>query len=905
MNFLADFPGEITKNRYFVFFIVACTDLAHFPVTAEELLSPQGNFENLPDLALRSSSRGEVVNQDLRPLTDYQFDGGLLLGSSLGKDISRFNRVNSIDPGYYSLDLYINGQLGGNSTVLFRAVDDQTIVQPCFTERFFQEVLKVKAQEPLSMNAQEDQNCVALQSRLIGSSFKLDLARLRLDISIPQALLMVKPMGYVDVAKWDRGESMAFTNYDANFYQTRQSGLGVSNSEYAYLGLNSGINFGLWRFRHQSSLTYTNSSGIKKSLWSNLQTYVQRVLPDWKSELTLGESYTAGNLLGSLSYLGLSLASDDRLLPDSMRQYAPEVRGVAATSARVVISQNDRKIREINVAPGPFVISDLYGTASAGDLEVQVFEADGRISSFTVPFAALPESIRPGFSRYAFTVGQVRRHSSRNDFFSDLTYQRGLSNSLTANFGMRLAQNYLAVQSGGVWATTLGAIGVSATYSKAEIEAGAHVQGGRIGVTYNKTIQSSNTAVTLANYHYSTEGYRELLDVLGARIAYQQGQSWDSSTYKQRNQFTLMLTQSIGNYGSIYVSGSVSDFYGVKKRDTQIQLGYSHIWGQIGFSLTWSRQRNIYYVNDPSSINQTDILQQLVASNSLNLSVSIPLGKSKNSPNLSASILKNIGEKSSGHQEFGLNGSLGEDQAWGYAISASQEHQGGGIYGSGTLQKQSNIGAFSAGFSQGRDYLAFNGGVRGAAVLHQGGLTLGPYLGDSFALIEAKGAEGALVRGSSSGRVNSQGYALVPSLVPYRYNSVGLDPSGLNSNAELIETERKIVPSAGASVHVNFETLSGTALLIQSQQQDGKALPLGANVFNRLGVVIGMVGQGGQIYARTEEEQGQLLVRWGRTARKSCMLSYDLRGIDRKQSIIHLQADCVGKGNDIKAGSPQ
>jgi outer membrane usher protein len=35
------------------------------------------------------------------------------------------------------------------------------------------------------------------------------------------------------------------------------------------------------------------------------------------------------------------------------------------------------------------------------------------------------------------------------------------------------------------------------------------------------------------------------------------------------------------------------------------------------------------------------------------------------------------------------------------------------------------------------------GNVRGALAVHAGGITLGPYLGDTFALIEAKGAEGA------------------------------------------------------------------------------------------------------------------------------------------------------------------
>ncbi|POC72940.1 fimbria/pilus outer membrane usher protein, partial [Vibrio vulnificus] len=113
------------------------------------------------------------------------------------------------------------------------------------------------------------------------------------------------------------------------------------------------------------------------------------------------------NLLGSIGYRGLSLATDDRMLPESLRRYAPQVRGTAATAARVVISQNGRKIREVNVAPGPFVIDDLYDSAYAGDLDVQVFEADGSVSSFSVPFASVPESMRPGLSRYSFTLGQA------------------------------------------------------------------------------------------------------------------------------------------------------------------------------------------------------------------------------------------------------------------------------------------------------------------------------------------------------------------------------------------------------------------------------------------------------------------------------------------------------------------
>jgi outer membrane usher protein len=38
---------------------------------------------------------------------------------------------------------------------------------------------------------------------------------------------------------------------------------------------------------------------------------------------------------------------------------------------------------------------------------------------------------------------------------------------------------------------------------------------------------------------------------------------------------------------------------------------------------------------------------------------------------------------------------------------------------------------------------------------------------------------------------------------------------------------------------------------------------MGADVFDSAGNEIGMVGQGGQIYARVEDNTGKLTVKWG------------------------------------------
>ncbi|MBJ6464821.1 fimbria/pilus outer membrane usher protein, partial [Enterobacter hormaechei] len=50
--------------------------------------------------------------------------------------------------------------------------------------------------------------------------------------------------------------------------------------------------------RHQSNYTYSRYNGQARRKWNSIRTYAQRALPAWLCELTAGESYTAGNLLG-------------------------------------------------------------------------------------------------------------------------------------------------------------------------------------------------------------------------------------------------------------------------------------------------------------------------------------------------------------------------------------------------------------------------------------------------------------------------------------------------------------------------------------------------------------------------------------------------------------------------------
>ena len=164
--------------------------------------------------------------------------------------------------------------------------------------------------------------------------------------------------------------------------------------------------------RNYTTPSYNSGGGGRQSedRWDTVYTYAQRNIISMKSLLTLGESSSPSDVFDSVSFRGAQLASDDDMLPESLRGYAPVVRGIARSNAQVVIRQNGYVIYQSYVAPGAFEISDMYPTGGSGDLDVTIKEADGSEQHMTVPFASLPVLQREGRLKYALTSGQYRTY---------------------------------------------------------------------------------------------------------------------------------------------------------------------------------------------------------------------------------------------------------------------------------------------------------------------------------------------------------------------------------------------------------------------------------------------------------------------------------------------------------------
>lgn len=803
--------------------------------------------------------------------SDFPSDGEVIFNPTFLRgrrdnavDLSRFERSGQTLPGVYRADIYVNENWTSSEDITLRAHAGEP-AQPCFTRAMLERYgVNLAGLSPEALNRLAAANaCERLEELLPNATASFDAADLRLIVNVPQAAMRRNPRGYVDPKFWDRGVNAGFVDYNANLYSTDSYGTAQTQG---FLGLNAGVNLAGWQLRSNSSLSWqTSGSSDSRMQWQNVATYVQRDLKSMRSRITLGESFTSGELFDSVGFRGAQITTDDRMLPESQRGYAPTVRGVAQTNAKVTVRQNGNIIYQTTVAPGPFVLDDLYATGYGGNLDVTVLEANGSRSTFSVPYASVSQLLRPGVARYAFTVGQLRDSSLRGraPYFAQGIMQRGITDQITLYGGLIGAQGYGATQAGVAINTKVGAISADATAAQTYVPGASSMRGQSYRVGYSKLLERTSTNLTVAAYRYSTSGYLSLQDAARVRSYARAGED-TSAVWQSRSRFLLSANQPLGEQrGNLYVSASAQNYWNRPSRDVQFQIGYTNSWRSISYNLSVSRMRN---GNDGRQYSQFYV------------GVTIPLGRVSRSV---ATVSTNMTHDTRGNTQAqtSFNGTAGDLNQLSYNVHVDANksaNTGSAASGGVNLQYRAPFTQLHAGASAGSNFRQMSVGATGSIVAHPGGITLGQSLGDTIAVVEAPDAKGASLTNAPGLRVDKQGYAIVPYLTPYSLNTVEIDPKGSSADVEIKETSQQVAPHLGAVVMLHYQTVRGRALLAHATLPDGKPLPFGADVTDPSGKSVGAVGQGGQIYARVAADTGTLTAKWGERTHQRCSFGYAL-----------------------------
>ncbi|HHQ4312695.1 TPA: fimbria/pilus outer membrane usher protein [Serratia fonticola] len=846
-------------------------------------------------LAMAVSTAAHAADQNSPELAE--FDPGFFRGlSGQAADLSRFSKGNSLTPGHYRFDVYVNELWVGRQEIAVTHTVPEAGVNYCFTpEQVLQWGLDASKlpDAALAQQALKNEKCFDAGKFIPGFKLSANTGELMLDITVPQAFIG-SLRGVVAPELWDHGVTAGFVGYNLNAFRTDNRDAG--NTTQYFGGFNSGVNLGAWRLRHNSSYTRTDG-GNNSGHYQAISSYAQRSIAPLRAQFSVGQYFTPGDQFDSVPFTGVQLTSDTRMNPDTQNGFAPVIRGIANSNAKVTVRQGNNVIHETSVPPGPFAIDDLHSTGYSGDLLVTVTEADGQTRSFTVAYAAVPQMLRPGVSRFNLSMGQYRDSTlDATPNFLLGTWQQGISNLVTAYTGGIVADNYQSLQGGLALNTRLGAVAVDITQSRASgLKNNAtgideHMQGQSYRATYSKLLPETRTNMTLAAYRFSSDGYLSFGDFARARssetptfneVGSLPGLVGDiAESSRPRNRYQLNVNQPLAEgYGSLFFSGSAQNYWhngGGTSTTFQAGYGNSYNWGSF----------NVGVSRTLGSAGQSDTQYQA--------SVSIPLGSQSRAPMLTTSL--NYSDSKNTTAQTTLSGTMGENNQLSYnafgSSNRADSHSANSL--GGNVQYNSPYSVMSGGASSGNSTRQLNLGLSGSVVAHPGGVNFTQYQGETMAVVEAKGAQGATISSNVGAAVQGNGFGVVSGLMPYRQNEIALDPKGTSQNVEIQGSSQQVAPSAGAITMLKYETEIGAPVMLQASRTDGKPIPLGAEVLDDKGQYLAMVGQGDLIFARGLAQEGRLTVKWGQGANQRCSLQYRLpANVATMQDYPKVAAKCV------------
>ncbi|EMH4218120.1 outer membrane usher protein [Serratia marcescens] len=771
---------------------------------------------------------------------DIQFNTDVLdVNDRKNIDLSQFSRGGYIMPGQYSMVVHVNKSDLPEQPVAFYAPDgDANGSRACLSPELVAQ-LGIKDEAARKLTWWREGACLD-EASLPGMEVRGELASSALYLSIPQAYLDYVSEDWDPPARWDEGIPGLLFDYNLNGQAQRQQQAGTQNYSLGGNGT-AGANLGAWRLRADWQGQWNRQGGGESTRnldWSRY--YAYRAIPALRSKLTLGEDYLDSGLFDSFRFGGVSLRSDDNMLPPNLRGYAPEVSGVAKSNAKVTVSQQGRVLYETTVAAGPFRIQDL-NDAVTGDLDVRVEEQDGSVQEFKMSTANIPYLTRPGSLRYKLAAGKPSDmdHRYQGPMFGTGEFSWGVSNGWSLFGGALLGGDYNAAALGiGRDLLLLGALSFDVTQSRAKLPYnGETLSGGSYRLSYSKSFDELDSQVTFAGYRFSERNFMSMSEYLDAR---QYGQRFGNS----KEMYTITYNQQLRDIGlSAYLNFSHQTYWERPANDrySLTMSRYFDLGKFKNLSLSLSAYRNRY--------NETN-------DDGMYLGLSVPWG---NGATLSynATLTRDDNTHRAGYYDR-------IDDRSNYQISAGGSRSGASL--SGYYNRDGDLARMSANASyQQSRYSAIGGSVQGGMTLtaEGGALHRNGIAGSTRLLVDTEGVAGVPVRGYGSAvATNRWGKAVVADVNSYYRNKASIDLDKLGDNAEATTSVVQATLTEGAIGYRKFAVIAGEKAMAVIKLADGSEPPFGATVLNARKQETGIVNDGGSAYLSGINAGERMTVRW-------------------------------------------
>lgn len=767
-------------------------------------------------------------------------------------DLSRFSRAGYVMPGSYIMSVYLNDQniAEREQTIPFYA-DKNTadVTRICFPASLVERLGLTEASLDKVL-LWHHQQCADF-SALKGMTLKGDITNGALYINAPQAFLEYSDPNWLPPSRWDNGIPGILLDYNLNA-DVSKTHQGDANRN-ASLSGTAGVNIGAWRLRgdYQGNYAFASQGREAQRRFDWSRWYAYRALPRLGASLTMGENYLYSDLFDSFRFTGVSLASDERMLPPNLRGYAPEVRGIAKTNATVTVTQQGRVIYETTVASGPFRIRDL-NSAVSGRLDVRVKEQDGSEQTFSVDTANVPYLTRPGTVRYKVAMGRpsTYQHDLEGPWFGSGEFSWGIANSWSLYGGSVAANDYQSFSLGlGRDLFMLGALSADVTQSRAQMRAGDKKQGKSYRLSYSKRFDEIDSEVTFAGYRFSERDYMSMGQYLDARYG-------GGKLGRSKAMYTVTANKSFSAAQlSAYVTYTQQSYWD-REAEERYSLSLSRYFSfmrQKNLSLNLSASRSQYHQRRDDAFY---------------LSLSVPLGDGQS--------LGYSAQTSNSRMSQALSYTDNVDVNNRYRVAAGVNGQGGrkadaqfnGYYTHRGDAAEMNL---NAAYSQNR-YTSAGLSLQGGFTATAKGAALHPATmnGGTRLMLSTDGIPEVPIDGGVA-RSNRFGIAVLSNVNSYYRTDASVD---INQLADDVEVSKGVVESTlteGAIGYRQFALLKGEKALAVIALPNGKHPPFGASVMNLQGRELAIVSDGGLAYLAGVSAGESLSVSWN--GAKQCQIT--------------------------------
>jgi outer membrane usher protein len=572
-----------------------------------------------------------------------------------------------------------------------------------------------------------------------------------------------------------------------DFLQSRPPGLVYTRDTTAFLNSSvSGIDFERYTWTGEGGLSIRNTLLYGTAFRDDKGTFsrgLTNFTVDDRPRLVrylVGDRFDITGPLGGGALLGgVSVSRDFELDPYFVRFPTVGLSGAVFTRSTAEVYVNGQLLRREVLPPGPFDLRNLPAPVGSGVAEVVLRDAFGRQQVITQPFYFTSNLLKAGVQEWSYDLGFKRDGDvtglGEYGAWALLARHRvGVTDDVSV--GGRLESGADLV-SGGPLLTTrlpLGEMELAVAGSRSDTQSGWATS---LAYNYNTRLFNVGWALRALGDHYATTSLKapedrprfEAAVLVGFPITSRatvtaQYTHVDFRDAEPQDRVSGAVSVRLTNRANLFVTAAHVNQSGVKPETT------------VFTGLT-------YFLGDRTTATVSNEVGRHFQTSTLEVQRSLPLGEGV------------------GYRARAVRAEQDLPQVDGRSGGSTVDY--GGL---AQLQYQGRYGFYEGTYERAEDR---NHSVLTAAiglVAIGGGLHVGRPVQDGFALVEVPGVRGvrASLNNQEVGRTDSRGTLLVPNLLPYYGNRLGIAPEDIPIDYSIGVTERLVGPPVRGGSVVRF-----------------------------------------------------------------------------------------------------